>query len=280
MTEAVSASPDGMTKGHFIAALALCSATASAENNVVKKNGTKIEGRSFLLSAISGIGSCPPCPCGYGSIGVSGVGPAIGSGAVLGSGAGHEHGKKAAGLSGTAVHTSGTGISGAVLHNHGLGSGLNVGHGTPVVVSGASVTPEIRHVAPGAVRDQGLVTGGGAGLLGIPIVSTPGIGAGVGASEAAAATGHSGSRSASGFVNKAGGHKAGQGRFAYNVGDSDSSSHGHRSLYGDSKNFGGSASEGSSRAQGQGSHGSAFNKQAAGSEASNHISGTNTKVSG
>lgn len=110
---------------------------------MVKKNGTKIEGRSFPLSAISGIGSCPLCPCGHGSIGVSGVGPAIGSDAVLGSGACHEHCEKAAGLSDTAVHTSRTGIAGAVLHNHGLGSGLNVGHGAPVVGSGASVAPEI-----------------------------------------------------------------------------------------------------------------------------------------
>lgn len=181
-----------------------------AGENTVKKNGTKIQGRSFTLSAISGIGSCPPCPCGYGSIGVSKVGTALGSGTVLGSGAGLEHGAKAAGLSGAVVHTSGTGIAGAASDSHGLASGLNVGHGAPVGASGASVTPGTDPVAPGAtVGGQGLANGGGAGVLGIPVVSTSGIGAGVGAGQATVATGHSGLQSDSGFTNKAGGHKAG-----------------------------------------------------------------------
>lgn len=95
---------------------------------------------------------------------------------------------------------------------------------------------------------------------------------------ATASLGHSGFQTGSGFAHNAGGQKAGQGNFAYNVGGSDSSSYGHSSSYGDSKSFGTSVSEGSNRAQGQGSHGSSFNKQAAGAEASSHSSGTKTKV--
>ncbi|XP_077488438.1 uncharacterized protein LOC144099177 [Amblyomma americanum] len=378
----------------FVTALALSSAAVSAEDKSAGKK-TKIEGRGFPLSSIGAIGSCPPCPCNYGSGVAGGVRPVAGNGAGLSSGAGVVPGGAAV-LSGAGLHDTGAGGEGLTHGAHGAGFALKSGHGAPVVAGGASIRPVVAGALPGSLRGPGLVSGGGTSVFGAPVVTGPGIeagagyaegasghsnfeagsgfvrsggasagvkhlasaglsgvgihasgsggvgpgigahgvgsvlkaghggaivtpgagvhpavggavlpgaaqgsglvssggvsvietplvtgsgiGAGLGAGHAAGASGQSSFEKGSGFANKAGGNKAGQGSFAYNVGGSDSSSYGHSSSYGDSKSFGVSASDGFNHANGQGSHGSEFKKEAAGSAASSHSSGTKTKV--